>query len=387
MVFLKYFNKESPLDSPFAPKLKSAAAVAALAPELISAGGSALASLIGGIFGSSSQDSANATNLEIARMNQQSQRETNALNERLYNASLAYNNKMWEKQNAYNDPSEQVRRLLRAGINPSAVFGNGSVSEAGSLTSPTPPVMEAPTLDYQKQPYDISGAFQGAVNAFTQSRLASAAINKSEEETAGVRLDNEEKQKGMLDRLKYLTEMAKHEGYIGELAKTQLAFEQKAFNIRQAMLGADYTMQLKQINLAQEQFNQARLQNGLYQVQLAYAPKLNEAQLKQYYETVNQIKAQIGLINANKLLTDEQRLHEIEKKTSTIIDNGLKGLGYDIQKQTKDFVIDMSKQESIQMRDKTKMLRYESNMQGAYDIYQFLTGWIPFANGIKKLSK
>ena len=354
---LKFVNvvlKENLIGSPFAPNMKCNPALAAAAPALIEAGGSALSSLLGGIFGSASQSSANKTNLEIARMNQQAIRETNNMNYNIHQSDIAQQERMWKLQNEYNDPSAVVQRLQRAGVNPAFLGGQGLSSPASSMSVPSGAPMQAPTLDYQQQPYDISGAFQGAVNAFTQSRLASAAINKNEAETHGIQLDNEEKQKGMQDRLEYLSKMAKEKGYLGELAKTQLDFELKSFNIRQAMLGADYTMQLKQINNAQEQFNQARLQNELYKVQLAYAPKLNEAQLKQYYETVNQIKAQIGLINANKLLTDAERERQIVQKTGDIIDNGMKGLSYEIQNATKDYIKNMSKEDLISKeRDNT----------------------------------
>lgn len=334
---LRYVNlvlKDNLCDCPFVPSKKCNPAIAAAAPYI--AGGSALSSLIGGIFGSSSNSSANKTNLEIARMNQQSQREANAMNERLFNTSMAYNSRMWDKQNEYNLPINQVNRLLAAGINPVTAFGQPA--EAGSLTAPNAPNIEAATLDYQQKPYDISGAFQGAVNAFTQSRLASSAIEKQREETHGITLDNVEKEKGMMDRLDYLHKMSQEKGYLGELAKTQLDFEMKAFNIRQAMLGADYTMQLKQITRAQKEIDAAELQNELYNIQISYARDLNEAQLKQYYATVNQIKAQIGLINANTLLTDVQRVHEIEKKTGTIIDNGLKGFDLKLKDEVKDYL-------------------------------------------------
>lgn len=332
---LRYVNlvlKGNLCDCPFVPNKKSNLAI----DPFIQAGGAALSSLIGGIFGSSSNSSANKTNLEIARMNQQSQREANAMNERLFNTSMAYNSRMWDKQNEYNLPINQVNRLLAAGINPVTAFGQPA--EAGSLTAPNAPNIEAATLDYQQRPYDISGAFQGAINAFTQSRLASSAIEKQREETHGITLDNVEKEKGMMDRLDYLHKMSQEKGYLGELAKTQLDFELKAFNIRQAMLGADYTMQLKQINKAQKEIESATLQNKLYEIQVAYAPKLNDAQLKQYYTTVNQLVAQIGLINANRMLTDEQRKHEIEKKSGTIIDNGMKGLDFKLKEATKEIV-------------------------------------------------
>lgn len=386
---LRYVNlvlKDNLCDCPFVPSKKCVSTpVGIMGPfvetaasssfplgSLISAGGSALSSLLGGIFGSSSNSSANKTNLEIARMNQQSQREANALNERLFNTSMAYNSRMWDKQNEYNLPINQVNRLLAAGINPVTAFGQPA--EAGSLTAPNAPNIEAATLDYQQKPYDLSGAFQGAVNAFTQSRLASAAIDKQREETHGITLDNVEKEKGMMDRLDYLYKMSQEKGYLGDLAKTQLDFELKAFNIRQAMLGADYTMQLKQINNAQEQFEQARLQNKLYEVQIAYAPKLNDAQLKQYYTTVQQIKAQIGLINANTMLTSEQRLHEIQKKVGTIIDNGLKGLDFNLKRETQASVINtIINQETVQQ------MEYENYSDDRF--HRILQGYIPFASG------
>lgn len=362
---MKLYNvvlTDSPCGNPFAPKKHG----------IVDAAATVIGSLLGGIFGSKSQDSANETNLEIARMNRDAQREANRQNYEMFQEQNRFNLGMWNKQNEYNDPKAQVQRLLNAGINPASGFGQTTPASSISSAQGTP--MLAETLDYQKQPYDISGAFQGAVNAFTQSRLASAEIRKSEEMTHGISLDNEEKQRGMMDRLKYLSELAKHEGFVGELAKTQLDFERQAFNVRQAMLVADYTMQLKQINLAQEQFNQARLQNELYKIQVAYAPKLNEAQLKQYYATVNQLKAQIGLINANKLLTDAQREHEIEKKCGTIIDNGLKGLGFQLQNETKKYVIENAKNEAILSGKDVE--DYEANWWN-----RVIQGYIPFASG------
>lgn len=40
---------------------------------------------------------------------------------------------MWQEQNAYNTPDEQMRRLKAAGLNPMLVYGNGSV--AGNTAS------------------------------------------------------------------------------------------------------------------------------------------------------------------------------------------------------------------------------------------------------------
>lgn len=327
--------KESPMDSPFAPNMPC---------DLLSGLGSVASSLLGGIFGNKAQKDSNETNLQAVR-------ETNVMNRQLHESDIAQQERMWKLQTEYNDPKNVVKRLKEANVNPATAYGNIS-TPASAMSVPGAQPMQAGHVE----PVDafansIRGAFNGAVDAYNQSRLATAEIKKSEEMTHGIHLENEEKSRGMLDRLSYLKKMAEHEGYVGELAKTQLAFELKAFNIRQAMLGADYTMQLKQINLAQEQFNSARLQNELYKIQIAYAPNLNEAQLKQYYETVNRIKAEIGLIGANKMLTDAQREREIVKKTGDIIDNGMKGLSYEIQNKTKQYVIGMAKEELYEKED------------------------------------
>lgn len=369
--FVSVVLMECPLDAPFAPKMKC------VDPYVGAAALSAGANILGGLFGYGSQSDANATNLEIAKMNQQSVRETNKLNEQMFNHQLAYNEKMWNLQNEYNSPYEQVQRLKKAGINPAAVFGNGSVSQAGGISAPNAPQMTPPTLDYQKQPYDISGAFQGAVNAYQQSRLASAEVKKSEELTHGIHLDNEEKEKGMIDRLDYLKKLAKEKGYVGELAKTQLDFEVKAFNLRHALLGADYTMRLKEINNMQEQFNSARLQNELYKIQIAYAPRLNDAQLKQYYETVNQLKAQIGLINSNRLLTDEQRLHEVQKKTSTILDNGLKGFDVKLRNEVQSYLRRDIIESSHQNYLRSGMLETDAKMHKFGKFMNYVHSFVP----------
>lgn len=113
--------------------------------------GSAVIGGIGSLFGlkssKSAQREANATNLRIAQetnnMNYRIAQETNAFNKWL----AQYNNewtadqavKMFNMENQYNSPVEQMKRLAEAGINP-------SVAMAGSLGSAmsTPGNVSAP---------------------------------------------------------------------------------------------------------------------------------------------------------------------------------------------------------------------------------------------------
>ena len=79
-----------------------------------SAVGSVASSLLGGLFGSSSQSSTNKMQLQMMR-------EQNAWNEN-----------MWNKQNEYNTPANQMKRFEAAGLNPNLVYGQGSSGNASS---------------------------------------------------------------------------------------------------------------------------------------------------------------------------------------------------------------------------------------------------------------
>lgn len=71
---------------------------------LIGLGGS----LLGGLFNSSSQSSANKINIKLAR------------------EQRAWNEKMWNKNNAYNTPLAQMQRYASAGLNPNLIYENGT---------------------------------------------------------------------------------------------------------------------------------------------------------------------------------------------------------------------------------------------------------------------
>ena len=43
-----------------------------------------------------------------------------------------YNTEMWEKNNAYNDPTQQMERLKNAGINPHLAYSQGGVTNTSS---------------------------------------------------------------------------------------------------------------------------------------------------------------------------------------------------------------------------------------------------------------
>lgn len=169
----KLFNcvMGEPTCSPFAPRSKMIAPVVAGAAI---AGG---ASLLGNAIGALSNKGANQTNLEIARMNNEQQY-------KIFREQNAFNLDMWNKNNEYNLPENQVARLRAAGINPAAVFGNGSTTPASQIQSATAPQLHTP----QVRPFspDFSGVGE-SVNAFFDNQIK----NKTAQ---GIGLDNQAKQ-------------------------------------------------------------------------------------------------------------------------------------------------------------------------------------------------
>lgn len=148
------------------------------------------ASLLGNVFGSGSNSSANKTNLKLAAQNREFQRE-------MYNRQMAYNTDMWNKQNEYNDPSNQVERLRAAGINPYLALQNGNgVGVAQSAGGVTPPAGGAA----QVNPFipDTKGFVDSAMQLsqlLFQSKKQDSEIALNNAELQSRHIDNKFKEK------------------------------------------------------------------------------------------------------------------------------------------------------------------------------------------------
>lgn len=153
---------------------------ALIGSSLISGGASLLGNLFGGLSSGAAQRSANATNLQIAQMNNQRQyqmfQEQNAFNERMYN-----------QMQQYNTPAAQMQRYADAGINPYIAAGNvqtGNVQSA--LQSAPAPQMQAAQVQPVTGPGDAmmnAGAqISSIVGQYAQNALALAQAKKTEAE-------------------------------------------------------------------------------------------------------------------------------------------------------------------------------------------------------------
>lgn len=213
--------------------------------------------IIGGLF-------QGYNNRKINEMNIAMQRETNALNERLFRENMSYQHNeridqdtrnwkhaidMFNMENAYNSPEQQVKRMIAAGLNPAALAG-ASAAGNSSMGSPSmgssvgvgTPQLESP----RAQMYDV-----GAQNIFGNMVTLTQAIgnlagaskdNQSAKEIEtllaaklrGLNLSNEqlELQKNLLFEFGSKTKQAEYELLTAQasLAASQIALNDEMTN-------------------------------------------------------------------------------------------------------------------------------------------------------------
>lgn len=144
--------------------------------------------LLGGVT-SVAGSIANAVTSKKARkwQSQENERQRQYMSE-LANRQNQWNLEQWNRENAYNSPSNKMKLLREAGLNPDLMYGQG----AGSLQAASSPQLTAgeagPTMDYSKfmPNLELSSIAQNMANA----RLMNAQAEKVNSETKGQELTN-----------------------------------------------------------------------------------------------------------------------------------------------------------------------------------------------------
>jgi hypothetical protein len=144
------------------------------------------ASMLGGLFNEKSR-----------RKGQKLQRQHEMqLAEYSYSKDL----EMWQRQNEYNAPTQQMARLREANLNPNLVYGSGSV--VGNTTATTPKY-QAPGAKYDYQtPVDIGGT----ISSYLDYEMKQSQIDYLEEQA----LTEAVKRTGMTADNELKTELSKY---------------------------------------------------------------------------------------------------------------------------------------------------------------------------------
>lgn len=143
---------------------------------------SGVGSLLGGLGSSAMNNKAvqdtNKANMEIAKYQAQWQQQEN---KKAYQRSL----NMWNLQNEYNSPTQQMARIRAAGLNPNLVYGNGVTgNSSGSTPQYEPAKFNAPTMQaYRGWNLGISDA----ISQFLAYRTAKAQVDNMEAQNSLIR--------------------------------------------------------------------------------------------------------------------------------------------------------------------------------------------------------
>lgn len=312
-------------------------------PLLGAAAISAGSSLLGGLFGKKSNDNTNQTNLQIARetnaANAEQLRQQQAFQRSMWQDEMNWNLAQWYRQNEYNDPKAMLQRFANAGINPYFALGNMSASTASQLqtsspSSPSANPMQGATMQ-SSAPY-IQSALSGvanSVNSYFNNSLLSSQRDKLNADTSRIlQLTPHE--------VANLQAQSKKTGLEGQIARNQLNYLTSTFQERVIQSVNTSKLQERQIKLADADYQLKQADFQLKLIEQKYAPQLKHAELVRLQRLSQQITAEIGLINANTLKTKAETETELQRKLGIIIDNGLKGIDYDVQKSLKRDLMD-----------------------------------------------
>lgn len=227
-------------------------------------------------------------------------------NEQLINEQNQLNLQQWNRENLYNSPSEQMKRLKAAGLNPNLMYGNG----AGSLLSAPSPEMqaahtEAPQIDpltaaqianldantrakdaetdreNEKQADIVANLRQERINmrALVRNMDSSTELNYATITLNNARLDLDRRQLDESVRL-WNSEIAKND------ADTQLTIEQYS------QLVALFELQKQGIRLSNREI-ESRI-------------GVNRAEANRLSKCLVLMDSEINLNESNKAITDKQ---------------------------------------------------------------------------------
>lgn len=147
--------------------INTSLAVFDLLSPILGAVGTLGAGIAGSVGGSKSTSSTNAMNYKINQMN-------NEFNAAEAQKSRDYQTEMWERTNAYNDPSAVRQRLASAGYNPYLALNSGAAGTASNVGSSS---TASAASAVPQQPYDwstLASSISSAAQVFNQTQQSNA---------------------------------------------------------------------------------------------------------------------------------------------------------------------------------------------------------------------
>lgn len=138
-------------------------------------------------------------NRKTRNFNREEAEKQRVWSEMMQDKTNAWNYQMWQETNAYNSPAEQRQRLIDAGLNP--IYFGLDGSSAGQISAAQPLGYERAEIGNMPNPLDslagLGDVYMNAKSLQKEIELKNAEIDKIKEDTQGMKLDNEWKDKTM----------------------------------------------------------------------------------------------------------------------------------------------------------------------------------------------
>lgn len=227
-------------------------------------------------------------------------------NEQLIKEQNQLNLQQWNRENLYNSPSEQMKRLKAAGLNPNLMYGNG----AGSLLSAPSPETQAAHTDAPQ--IDPLTAAQIA-NLDASTRAKNAETDREDEKQADIIANLRQERINMralvrnMDsstELNYATITLNNARL--DLDKRQLDESVRLWNSEIAKNDADTQLTVEQysqlVALFELQKQGIRLSNREIESRIG----VNRAEANRLAKCLDLMDSEINLNESNKSITDKQ---------------------------------------------------------------------------------
>lgn len=325
------------------------AELTALAAGLL-AGGSALSSITGSLFGAKAgkdaQAAVNAANLQATRetnlQNYQLYQEQKAFDREMWQKQLDLYDKMWSQQTDYNSPKEQVKRLEEAGLNPTLMMGNLDTGQVqtpyspSAPSSPSAPQMQTPHVEaYDPTNAYISaaGGVSSAVNDFFRNDLLSEQA-KSEHINNITRLQENKARIAEILSRKDLNEATRNK-YNAESNRIDYLLDMEYKNLASsANLNNEHARtQVEQQKLIRAEARMRELSADYQQAVNDFLPTLQQAELKEVHSRIAANNASAFAQYENGKLSKAQAATEAVNKTIRELEK--KGVKIDLRNKPK----------------------------------------------------
>lgn len=122
---------------------------------------------------------------KMAEMSKYNTDATIAAQKEMADKAYSRNLEQWNRENAYNSPTEQMLRLKRAGMNPMLLAGSGSIGANSAARGQAAPTYN-PSYNYQAAMTPKIDTM-GLMSSVQDLAMGKAQINKVKEETAILR--------------------------------------------------------------------------------------------------------------------------------------------------------------------------------------------------------